>query len=59
MLLISCNRSTKLVASVSFWGYSQSMSRPSKPRSLTRLTAVDAKLDLPEAVEAGWAKLAE
>ena len=37
-------------------GYSQSMSRPSRPRFLTRETAEEANIERPVWVEAGAAK---
>lgn len=40
-------------------GYSQSISRPSKPRSLMSCTELAANFSRPEAVEAGEAKLEE
>jgi hypothetical protein len=40
-------------------GYSQSMSRPSKPRSRINWTAEEAKFERPAEVEAGVAKLEE
>jgi hypothetical protein len=50
---------TKSAASDGEAGYSQSMSRPSRPRFLTRSTADRAKVDRPEGVEAGCLKLEE
>lgn len=40
-------------------GYSQSMSRPSRPRFLRRSMAEEANLARPEGVDAGRAKLEE
>jgi len=40
-------------------GYSQSMSRPSKPRSARRATLLLAKVARPEGADAAGAKLGE
>jgi len=50
---------TKCSASLEDLGYSQSMSKPSKPRFLISSTAEEANFSRPDAVEAGAAKLEE
>jgi hypothetical protein len=52
-------RRTKFSASDVDFGYSQSMSIPSKPKSLMRETDEEAKSALPLEVDAGAAKLEE
>lgn len=57
--LHSWRRRTKFCASVVVAGYSQSMSIPSKPRSLSRVKADDANLARVVGVEAAGGKCGE
>lgn len=56
---VSRRRRTKLWAEALSAGYSQSMSRPSRPRFWRSSMAEEANLARPEGVDAGRAKLEE